>query len=71
MVVPGCCTLRKMAPKPRDTADTGVVNGLAGATNLKSMPLSLNMAKVLGVVKAGNRPATEGLTSANPSLLTP
>ena len=46
------------------------MDGPAGTTNLKSIPLSLNMANVLGMLKAGNSPATLGLTSTNPSLLT-
>src|SRR5262249_54247065 len=67
MVVPGCCTLRKMDPKALEVAETSAVFVALGATNEKSMLLSLNMANVLGVLKAGNRIVlgvpTFGLTS--------
>src|SRR5437588_12363415 len=56
-------TFSKMAPKPRDAADTTVVVWALGTTNLKSMPLSLNMAKGLWGLNDGKRPVTLALTS--------
>src|SRR5262245_42728557 len=70
LVVSGCSTLTKMAPKPREAAATTVLLVALGTTNLKSMPLSLNMANVLGELKAGNSPVVLGLAPTKPSLLT-
>ena len=70
LVVFGSSTLMKTAPNPREAAETTVEFAALGATNLKSIPLSLNIANVFGWLKAGKRPLTFGLTSAKPSLLT-
>ena len=58
------------APKPLDEAVTIVLLVDAGATNLKSMPLSLNMANVFGELKGVNRPETLGLAPTKLSPLT-
>ena len=59
-------TLTKIAPKPRAAAGAGVVLAGLGTTKLKSMPLSLNIAKVLLGLNAPNFPAVFGLTEAKP-----
>ena len=65
LAVPAMRTLRKTAPKPRVATGTGVAVGALAKTKLRPMVLSLNMAKVLVGLKAGNKVETLGFTDTN------